>query len=263
LLRPLFQKADIDRRADAVEELVSGAAAVSMSEARPILAKCGDIERLLSRVHSMGGKYGETVTGGDPGHHPNERAVLYETATHTKRKVADFTKLLQGLRSATQIPELFAGVEIRSGLLNKVVKLIDDGGSFPSMEEELDWFFQNFDCKAAEKGLFEPSAGMDDAYDEACDAIARIENELDADKNEMCSQVLQPASLARSKWTYINTKPAQKDKYLIELPVNVQVPEEFYVKGKRGSGAKQVNKYRTPVVEQVSFNHEMCPLGNI
>eukprot|EP00978_Attheya_sp_CCMP212_P018533 scaffold50814_cov41-Attheya_sp.AAC.4 len=251
LLRPLFQKADIDRRADAVEELVSGAAAVSMSEARPVLAKCGDIERLLSRVHSMGGKYGETVTGGDPGHHPNERAVLYETVTHTKKKVADFTKLLQGLRSATQIPELFAGVEIRSGLLNKVVKLIDDGGSFPSMEEELDWFFQNFDCKAAEKGLFEPSAGMDDAYDEACDAIARIENELDAYKNEMCSQVLQPASLARSKWTYVNTKPAQKDKYLIELPVNVQVPEEFYVKGKRGAGAKQVNKYRTPVVEQL------------
>jgi hypothetical protein len=34
LLRPLFRKADIDRRADAVEELVSGAAAVALNEGK-------------------------------------------------------------------------------------------------------------------------------------------------------------------------------------------------------------------------------------
>ena len=55
LLRPLFRKADIDRHADAVEELVSGGSAMALSEATCVLAKCGDIERLLSRVHSMSG----------------------------------------------------------------------------------------------------------------------------------------------------------------------------------------------------------------
>ena len=67
LLRPLFRRADIERRADAVEELVSGAGAVSLSEARSVLQKCGDIERLLSRVHSMSGGAGD-----EDGIHPKE-----------------------------------------------------------------------------------------------------------------------------------------------------------------------------------------------
>jgi DNA mismatch repair protein MSH6 len=101
------------------------------------------------------------------------------------------------------------------------------------------------------RGQFEPSRGVDEAYDEACDAIERIERELGDYKDEMCSTELEPSSVARSKWKYINTKPESKDKYLIELPASVRVPEDFIVKGKRGKDAKQVNKYRTPVVEQL------------
>lgn len=229
LLRPLFRKADIERRADAVQELVSGAAAMGMSEARGVLAKCGDIERLLSRVHSMGG----TAHNDDASaYHPNERAVLYETAIHTKRKVGDFSKVLNGLRNATQIPELFEGVEIRSGLLQKIVRSADSGGCFPDMTEELDWFFSNFNFQQAAKGVFEISRGMDEAYDEACDTVERIERELDDYKDEMCSQVLK-SHLAKSKWKYINTKKDSKDKYLIELPAQVRVPDDFQVMGKR------------------------------
>lgn len=96
LLRPMFRKNDIDRRADAVEELVSGGPAAAMSEARAALAKVGDIERLLSRVHSMGGAgSGENATDS----HPSTRAVLYEEASYTRRKVGDFAKLLSGLRA--------------------------------------------------------------------------------------------------------------------------------------------------------------------
>lgn len=89
---------------------------------------------------------------------------------------------------------------------------------------------------------------MDDSYDEACDTINDIKRELEAYKEECCSTVLRGA---RSSWTYINTKEASKDKYLIELPSSFYVPHEFLVKSKRGSGAKQVNKYQTPVVEQL------------
>lgn len=254
LLRPLFRKSDIDRRADAVEELVSGAAAVAMNEARTILAKCGDMERLLSRIHSMSGPTGLDNHDEDNNNavriHPNDRAVLYETATYTKRKVGDFSRILNGLRNATQIPDVFQGIEIESGLLRKILRRTDQGGCFPEMEEELDFFFSNFDCDKAAKGLFEPSRGIDDLYDGACDTVDRIIQELHDFKDEMC-ELLKPKSTARSSWKYANTMPESKDKYLIELPASVAVPNDFIMKGKRGSGNKQINKYRTPVVEQL------------
>jgi len=60
----------------------------------------------------------------------------------------------------------------------------------------------------------------------------------------MCRTQLH--SSARSKWKYINTKLDARDKFLIELPVSVKVPQLFIVKAKRGKGMNQVNKYRTP-----------------
>ena len=252
LLRPLFRKVDIDRRADVVEELSGGSAAMAMSEARSLLKKTGDIERLLSRVHSMGGGGGQSNgQDGVAAYHPNERAVLYETEKHTKRKVGDFSKLLNGLRAAADIPELFENVDIQSPLLAKIVRTTNNGGSFPAeMKEKLDWFFDNFDLNKAARGEFEPSRGMDDEFDNACDAIEDVKRELEAYKEEMCSS-LQPRNAARSSWKYINTKEDSKDKYLIELPVTVNVPDDFFVKAKRGKGSTQVNKYRTPVVEQL------------
>ncbi|KAK1737533.1 DNA mismatch repair protein MutS family protein [Skeletonema marinoi] len=191
-------------------------------ERKALLKKIGDIERLLSRVHSMsGGGCGE---GGNGDSHPNDRAVLYEMDKYTKRKVGDFSKLLNGLRAAAEIPDLFVNAEIQSPMLEKI--------------------------KAA-RGEFEPSRGMDDDYDAACNEIEDIQRELQNYKDEMCSSVLQPRNTARSSWKYINLKEDSKDKYLIELPISVQVPDDFYVKAKRGKGANQVNKYRTPAVEQL------------
>lgn len=208
LLRPLFRKADIDRRADAVEELTCGAAAAAMSEARDILGKCGDLERLLSRVHSMSGN----TSANDGSQHPNERAVLYELSRNTKRKVGDFSKILNGLRAASKLPEVFDGIDINSGLLNRIVRTTDSGGLFPSkLSEHLDWFFDTFDCDKAAKGLFEPTRGMDESFDEACDAIDRIKQELEDYRNDMISNVLRPSHLAK-QWNYANTK----GKYTIE-----------------------------------------------
>lgn len=258
LLRPLFRKEHIERRLDAVEELVGGSAAIALTEARTILAKCGDVERLLSRVHSMSGSGLPTQEDSDLNDriHPNDRAVLYETATYTKRKLGDFSKVLCGLRYASHIPDLFSGIEIRSGLLRKIVHYTDEGGCFPRMAEDLDWFFRNFDLDQAAKGLFEPGQGIDELYDEACDAIDRIVMELNEYKDEMCSNVLTPRHVAKNSWKFINTKVDSKDKYLIELPANVLVPDDFIMKGKRGSGPKQVNKYATPVVEQLVMELE-------
>lgn len=248
LLRPLFRKSDIERRLDAVQELASGGAAVALAEARKVLAKCGDIERLLSRVHSMSGL---CLPGEDENAdriHPNERAILYEGVTYTKRKVGDFSKVLNGLRSASQIPEIFSGVQIESPLVQKIVRFVDEGGCFPVIAEELQWFFDNFDCEQAAKGLFEPSSGIDELYDSACDAIKRLKTQLDAYKDDMCAGVMPQA---KKSWKYVNTGIESKDKYLIELPASMSVPEDFIWQSKRGTGHKQINKYRTAVVERL------------
>ena len=114
------------------------------------------------------------------------------------------------------------------------------------LHEKLDWFFDNFDLKKAAKGEFEPTPGMSEDYDDACETIGNILRELDAFKNEVCGHLRQGA---KSAFKYINTKEDSKDKYLIELPATIQVPNEFVVKGKRGKGNNQINKYRCPQVE--------------
>jgi len=261
LLRPLFQKADIDRRADAVQELVGGAGALALREVRDgVLSKVGDLDRLLSRIHSMsvgvsaGGTsetaYDETDGNGCVSNecHPNERAVLYEGPAYTKRKVSDFKNLLKGLEKACQIPEIFADLDLDSNsLLYKLVRQGKDGGLFPDMVESLDWFFENFDIDKAANGQFVPGRGTDPIYDQACDTIHRLKEDLETYKQETI-QELKPRHIASRAWKYVNVKPESKDKYLIELPVTVAVPHDFHVKAKRGSGAKQVNKYRTPYV---------------
>mmetsp|Transcript_5753 Transcript_5753/g.12165 ORF Transcript_5753/g.12165 Transcript_5753/m.12165 type:complete len:669 (-) Transcript_5753:642-2648(-) len=236
LLRPLFRKVDIDRRSDAVSELASGAAALAMNEARPLLSQCGDIERLLSRIHSM---------SLSTDNHPGGRAVLYELDIYNRRKVEAFSKLLNGLEAASKIAEIFENIDISSGLLKKIVRRSTpegDGGCFPQMETELNWFVDNFDCKMASKGNFEPPRGVNNEYDQACDTIEHIEQKFKDYRDEMCKM------LRTSEWIYANTKHEQRDKYTICLPVSVSVPDDFVVTGKRGSGAKQVTKYYTETV---------------
>lgn len=64
---------------------------------------------------------------------------------------------MYGLRTISQIPEVFS-VDIQSGLLAKIVRTKENGGFFPTnLITELDWFFTNFDCNLAAKGMFELS----------------------------------------------------------------------------------------------------------
>lgn len=121
------------------------------------------------------------------------------------------------------------------------------------LHQKLDWFFDNFDLKKAATGDFEPSPGISDDYDEACETISNILRELNAFKEEMCASIGQGA---RSSWKYINLKEDSKDKYLIELRATIQVPDSFEVKGKRGKGPDQVNKYRCPQVESLVQDYE-------
>jgi len=258
LLRPLFRKADIDRRADAVEELISGDVAMALDEATSLLTGVGDLERLLAKIHALSG---QKMPGADDEDallsHPSSRAVLYETKTYTKRKVGDFSKILNGLRSASKIPELFVGLDIQSGLLKNIVTSSQAGGFFPDIHQDVEWFFSVFDFEKAAKGEFEPGRGVDTDFDEACDAIDQIHQQLDDFKHDMCSNVL--SSNAKNTWVYKNTTPDAKDKFVIELPVFVKnIPDSFRMVGKRGTGAKQINKYKAAAVEDLVLSLEQA-----
>ena len=236
LLRPLFQRNEIERRCDAVSELMNGSAALALSEAMPLLTKLPDLERLLSRVHSMG-------IANDA--HPDSRAVLYEQVTYTKRKVEDFAKLLSGLKRCEEICKIFENANVsNSPMLEKIVKRVDNGGCFPNLSNELAWFENNFDVRKAKAGNYEPVRGVNEQYDEMCDSIEETYSQLEEYKVAMCREL----RISTGLWKYVNTKPEARDKFLIELPVSVRVPGDFEVKGKRGSGSKQINKYTTSVV---------------
>jgi DNA mismatch repair protein MSH6 len=283
MLRPMFRKYLIDRRTDAVAELVSGAASLAIQEARSALSKCGDIERLLYRVHSMSCTANPTTCV-----HPSDRAVLHENVTYTTNKVTDFAKLLNGLQKAATIPVMFQHLEIRNDLLRKLVTVRTQDckdGSFPDMDELLEWFFEYLDIEEAAKGEFEMKKGVAREYDDARDTIKRIETvssqnsvrkepitlfltcsvlaptlqEIHQFKENMCSFCrLTPQNVARDGWKYVNTKPTSKDKYMIELPALVKVPRDFTLKSKRGNGSNAVITYQAKGVQQLVVELELA-----
>uniref|UniRef100_A0A7S1B2X9 Uncharacterized protein n=1 Tax=Corethron hystrix TaxID=216773 RepID=A0A7S1B2X9_9STRA len=187
--------------------------------------------------------------------HPGGRAVLYDLDVYNRRKVEAFRRVLKGLEAADRIAETFENVDIRSGLLKKIVRRRapdGGGGCFPRMETELRWFVDRFDGRRAARGNFEPPRGVNEEYDRACDAIEHLEQNLNDYREQMCQM------LRTSEWTYANTKEDQRDKYTICLPVSVAVPHDFIVTGKRGSGVKQVIKYCTPIVADLVEQLELA-----
>jgi hypothetical protein len=67
-----------------------------MDDARKEMRQLPDIDRLLSKVHSMGIKLASD--------HPETRAVYYEMPIYNKRKIKDFTTALRGLGVAQHPP---------------------------------------------------------------------------------------------------------------------------------------------------------------
>ncbi|EDO28217.1 predicted protein, partial [Nematostella vectensis] len=79
--------------------------------------------------------------------HPDGRAILYNEETYSKRKIADFLSVLEGLKSTVRIVKLFKDhvSEFKSKLLKQIITQDAQGdkssnGRFPHMESELKTF---------------------------------------------------------------------------------------------------------------------------
>ncbi|XP_030234678.1 DNA mismatch repair protein Msh6 [Gadus morhua] len=222
LCAPLCNPTSIEARLDALEDLMG--ARGEASEASELLKKLPDLERLLSKIHSIG----TPLKGQD---HPDSRAVLYEEVTYSKRKIADFLSALEGFKTMQEIISGFAKVsgEFRSALLRQVVNLKAGSGAeeglFPDLSGELRRWETAFDHqKARTTGVITPKAGFDPEFDQALGEIKTCERELQDYLDR------QKKRLGCKSMTFWGTG---RNRYQMEVPESMSarsIPEEYEVK---------------------------------
>ncbi|KAF5900360.1 DNA mismatch repair protein Msh6, partial [Clarias magur] len=237
LCGPLCNPASINDRLDALEDLMGTPA--QASEVTELLKKLPDLERLLSKIHSMG----TPLKGQD---HPDSRAVFYEEIVYSKRKIADFLSALEGFRAMQEIVTMMESVSVgfKSKLLRQVVilKTRSNEGHFPDLRPELIRWDTAFNHEKARKtGVITPKAGFDPEYDQALCGIKECEGNLQD------YLVRQKKRLGCKNLSYWGTG---RNRYQMEVPDSVSersIPEEFEVR----STKKGWKRYTTKEIEQM------------
>uniref|UniRef100_I3JU46 DNA mismatch repair protein n=1 Tax=Oreochromis niloticus TaxID=8128 RepID=I3JU46_ORENI len=231
LCAPLCNPTSIRDRLDAVEDLMGAQA--QATEVSDLLKKLPDLERLLSKIHSIG----TPLKSQD---HPDSRAVLYEEVTYSKRKIADFLSALEGFKTMQDIISLFAPVsgEFHSTLLCQVISLNSEkNGLFPDLSGELKRWDTAFDHqKARTTGVITPKAGFDPEYDQALTGIKNCEREL---QDYLDRQKKRLGCKSMSFWG------TGKNRYQMEVPDSVSernVPEEYELKSTKKGWKRYVTK---------------------
>lgn len=236
LCSPLCNPTSIGERLDALEDLMGVQA--QATEVSDLLKKLPDLERLLSKIHSIG-----TPKGQD---HPDSRAVLYEEVTYSKKKIADFLSALEGFKTMQEIVTILGPVagDFQSRLLRQVVNLKDDGqeGLFPDLSAELKRWDTAFDHqKARATGVITPKAGFDPEFDQALSGIKACERDLQDYLDR------QKKRLGCRNLTYWGTG---RNRFQMEVPDSVSernIPEEYKVK----STKKGWKRYWTREIERL------------
>lgn len=237
LCAPLCNPSSIGDRLDALEDLMG--APSQATEVTDLLKKLPDLERLLSKIHSMG----TPLKGQD---HPDSRAILYEEVVYSKRKIADFLAALEGFKVMNEIVSIMEPVAegFRSKLMRQVVllKTENDDGLFPDLSPELKRWDTAFDHqKARTTGVITPKAGFDPEYDQALNGIKDCERGL----QEYLDR--QKKRLGCKNLSYWGTG---RNRYQLEVPDSVSersVPEEYEVR----STKKGWKRYSTKEIEQL------------
>ncbi|XP_036429508.1 DNA mismatch repair protein Msh6 [Colossoma macropomum] len=234
---PLCNPTSINDRLNALEDLMGAPA--QATESTELLKKLPDLERLLSKIHSMG----TPLKGQD---HPDSRAVLYEEIVYSKRKIADFLSALEGFKAMREIVSLMESVSdgFQSELLKQVVvlKTKSENGLFPDLTPELNRWDTAFDHqKARTTGVITPKAGFDPEYDQALSGIKDCErglqDYLDRQKKRLGCKTL-------SYWG------TGRNRYQMEVPDSVSernIPEEYEVR----STKKGWKRYSTKEIERL------------
>ncbi|XP_038669646.1 DNA mismatch repair protein Msh6 [Scyliorhinus canicula] len=237
LCAPLCNPLAIEDRLNSIEDLM--AVPDKVTEVVELLKKVPDLERLLSRIHSIG----SPLKSKD---HPDSRAVLYEESTYSKKKIADFLSALEGFKvfqEVLQVIEPSVG-GFKSRLLREVLSLKGSTteGLFPDLSAELKRWDKAFDHqKAKNTGVITPKAGFDPDYDQALADIKDTERSL---QEYLESQRKRLGCRSVVYWG------SARNRYQLEIPESIadrHVPEEYDLK----STKKGFKRYWTKSIERL------------
>ncbi|XP_059696826.1 DNA mismatch repair protein Msh6 isoform X1 [Haemorhous mexicanus] len=237
LCAPLCNPKSINDRLDAVEDLL--AVPDKMSEVTEYLKKLPDIERLLSKIHSIGSPLKSQ-------NHPDSRAIFYEELKYSKKKIADFLSTLEGFKVMNEIVEFmeeFAS-DFKSRVLKQLVtrKAKNPDGRFPDLSAELTRWDTAFDHNQARKtGVITPKLGFDPDYDRALEDIKALEEDL---RKYLEKQRKLLGSKSVQYWG------TGKNRYQMEIPESVisrNLPEEYELRSSR----KGYKRYWTKEIEKM------------
>ncbi|XP_044147978.1 DNA mismatch repair protein Msh6 [Bufo gargarizans] len=237
LCAPLCNPFSINDRLNAVEDLMATPGKVS--EVGELLKKLPDLERLLSKIHSIGSPLKSQ-------NHPDSRAVMYEETTYSKKKIADFLSALEGFKVMREVITIMEDTidDFKSNILKQVLILKEKNpkGHFPDLSTELKRWDTSFDHEKAKKtGVITPKAGFDPDYDEALRDIKTTEQCL-ADYLDK-----QRKRLGCKSIVYWGTA---KNRYQMEIPESVterNLPGEYELK----STKKGFKRYWTKTIEKM------------
>ncbi|NXM98115.1 MSH6 protein, partial [Sylvia borin] len=237
LCAPLCNPKSINDRLDAVEDLL--AVPDKMSEVSEYLKKLPDLERLLSKIHSIGSPLKSQ-------NHPDSRAIFYEELRYSKKKIADFLSALEGFKIMNEIVEFMEEIasDFKSRVLKQLVtrKTVNPDGRFPDLNAELTRWDTAFDHNHARKtGVITPKAGFDTDYDKALEDIRTIQEDLRKYLDK------QRKLLGLKSVQYWGTG---KNRYQLEIPesaVSRNLPEEYELRSSR----KGYKRYWTKEIEKM------------
>ncbi|NWR49776.1 MSH6 protein, partial [Regulus satrapa] len=237
LCAPLCNPKSINDRLDAVEDLL--AVPDKMSEVSEHLKKLPDLERLLSKIHSIGSPLKSQ-------NHPDSRAIFYEELKYSKKKIADFLSALEGFKVMNEIVNVMEEVagDFRSRVLKQLVtrKAKNPDGRFPDLSAELTRWDTAFDHNQARKtGVITPKAGFDPDYDRALQDIKAVEEDLGKYLDK------QRKLLGFKSVQYWGTG---KNRYQMEIPesaVSRNLPKEYELRSSR----KGYKRYWTKEIEKM------------
>lgn len=181
-----------------------------MSVRKLILLIDGCIYSFVISIHSLGHRPLDSD-------HPENRAILYEDITYSKRKIQDFLSALAGLKVANEIVQIFSkssDISSSSKLLNTIIYQNNDSKtqSFPNLDEILDYYTNAFShAQARNEGKIIPTVGVCKQYDDSLNEIRENERELNDYLNK------QKKVLKNHDMKYVHV---QKIRYALEISEN-------------------------------------------
>ncbi|XP_021365348.1 DNA mismatch repair protein Msh6-like isoform X1 [Mizuhopecten yessoensis] len=236
LCAPLCNPVSINDRLDAVEDLIGCPDLVATTT--EILKKLPDLERSLNRIHSLG-------SASKSKNHPDSRAIIYDEAKYSKKKIEDFLLTIDGFRAMSKVAKKFQGhvKDFKSKLLTKTMTIQNEeesDGHFPDLHDDIEFFEHSFDHNKAKKdGVIVPNKGVDVDYDGASADIQATERSLNLYLDR------QRTRLGCKAMTFWGTG---KNRYQMEVPESAlkRVPDDYEL----FSSKKGWKRYRTSEIDE-------------